>query len=225
LLVGSADAAPGYENIASVFAEGFAGEGVTAIIPVIDEMNGDWDVLYPFSQFLAPYKILLPTVPQYEAAQLSAAPAGIKITALNSAIDKEAGTRRLTLKIDHPEVIWTAIAFDAHVIEWTLDKNPPNEYARHHVKEASFYGVDTWSIDLVYKLPPSYTPNSPSSHLLRVHFSGIKEKAMWPGKKAEKHLGGRAMALFEDLDEYVDKKFGGTVDAMLLGCLGGVATV
>ena len=198
---------------------------------------------------MAPYKIALPTVPRYEAAQSSAAQANIKITAVNDVIDKEAGTRKLTLKIDHPEVIWTgtvttflsvhskfltqptprsvhytAIAFDAHVIEWTLDKNPPDEYARHHVKEASFYGVDTWSIDLVYKLPPSVS-ESPSSHLLKIHFSGIKEKAMWPGKKGEKEKGGRAMALFEDLDEYVEKKFGGTVDVLLIGCLGGVVTV
>jgi len=50
LLVGSADAAPGYEGIANVVTEGFAGEGVTAIVPVIDENHGDWDVLYPFSQ-------------------------------------------------------------------------------------------------------------------------------------------------------------------------------
>ena len=48
---------------------------------------------------------------------------------------------------------------------------------------------------------------------------------MWPGKKSEKDKGGRAMALFEDLDEYIEKKFRGTVDVMLLGCLGGVATV
>ena len=58
-------------------------------------------------QFLAPYKIALPTVLRYEAAQSSAAQASIKITAVNGVIDKEAGTRKLTLKIDHPEVIWT----------------------------------------------------------------------------------------------------------------------
>lgn len=50
LLIGSADAAPGYQGIANVVTEGFAGEGVDAIVPVIDEHNGDWDVLYPFSQ-------------------------------------------------------------------------------------------------------------------------------------------------------------------------------
>lgn len=176
----------------------------------------------------------------------------MKFTAINDVVDKETGTRKLTLKIDHPEVIWTgtvplppspstvfwkasntitspssrstAIAFDAHVLEWTLDNNPPNEYARHHVKEASFYGVHTWTIDLVYKLPPSAL-ESPSSHLLKIHFSGIKEKAMWPGKKSEKEKGGRAMALFEDLDEYIENRFGGTVDGMLIGCLGGVVTV
>ena len=48
---------------------------------------------------------------------------------------------------------------------------------------------------------------------------------MWPGKKGEKEKGGGAMALFEDLDEYVETKFGGTVDVLLMGCLGGVVTV
>ena len=58
-------------------------------------------------QFLAPYKFPLPTVPQYEVAQVSAAQASIEVTAVNDVIDEKAGTRKLTLKIDHPEVIWT----------------------------------------------------------------------------------------------------------------------
>ena len=44
---------------------------------------------------------------------------------------------------------------------------------------------------------------------------------MWPGKKAEKEGGGRAMVLFEKLDEYVEESTGGTVDVLLLGCVGG----
>ena len=47
---------------------------------------------------------------------------------------------------------------------------------------------------------------------------------MWPGKKSEKDKGSRATALFEDLDEYVEKKSGGTVDVLLLVCLGGAGT-
>jgi hypothetical protein len=56
---------------------------------------------------LAPYKIALPVVPRYETAQLSAARATIDIRAVNDVIDVEAGTRKLTLRIYHPEVIWT----------------------------------------------------------------------------------------------------------------------
>jgi hypothetical protein len=37
----------------------------------------------------------------------------------------------------------TVIAIDAHVLKWTLDDNPPNELAQHHINEASFYGPKT----------------------------------------------------------------------------------
>ena len=115
---------------------------------------------------------------------------------------------------------FSAIAFDAHVLEWTLDKNPPAEYARHHIKEGSFYGHDTWSLSMVVKIPE----HDPGARIT-VNFVGIHEKAMWPGKKAEKALGGRAMKLFEEFDGWLERETGGTVDALLLGCVGGVAVV
>jgi hypothetical protein len=105
------------------------------------------------------------------------------------------------------------IAFDAHVLKWTLDDSPPDEFARHHIKEASFYGEDTWSVDLTLKLP--------LTGLLKVDYIGIGEKRMWPAKKSEKAGGGRAMILFEEFDRYLEKTTGGTVDALLLGCVGG----
>jgi hypothetical protein len=111
------------------------------------------------------------------------------------------------------------IAFDAHVLAWTLDDSPPDEYARHHIKEASFYGQDMWTVDLTVKLLAS------SSGPLKVDFIGIGEKRMWPGKKAEKAEGGRAMLLFEELDRYVDETTGGTVDVLLLGCVGGETVI
>lgn len=112
------------------------------------------------------------------------------------------------------------MAFDAHVLKWTLDNNPPDEFARHHIKEGSFYGHDTWTVEMVIKLPPSGADSG-----VKVNFMGIHEKAMWPGKKAEKALGGRAMALFEEFDGWLEQHTGGTVDAMFLGCVGGVAVV
>jgi hypothetical protein len=51
----------------SLVTEGFAGEGVTAVIPVLDEHNGDWDVLYPFSQVC----FYLESFPIYTPADLS----------------------------------------------------------------------------------------------------------------------------------------------------------
>jgi hypothetical protein len=159
---------------------------------------------------------------------------------LDDFVDKHGGTRSLTLHINHPGIVWTgelllfltclwnafehffswtAIAFDAHVLEWNLDNNPPDEYARHHIKEASFYGVDTWTVDLVIKIPDS------GKRTISVNYVGVKEKAMWPAKSKEKAEGGRAMELFEDLDNWLEVKMAGTVDATLLGCVGGVIDV
>lgn len=103
-------------------------------------------------------------------------------------------------------------------MKWTLDDSPPDHVARHHIKEASFYGQDTWTVDLTVKLQ-----SPPSS--IKVDYIGIGEKRMWPAKMAEKAEGGQAMVLFEELDRYVEEHTGGTVDVMLLGCLGGDAVV
>ena len=113
----------------------------------------------------------------------------------------------------------SAIAFDAHVLKWSLDDSPPNEHARHHVKEASFYGTDTYTFDMVIKL----TDDDPSG--LSVNFIGVQEKGMWPGKKSVKAEGGLAMRLFEEFDSWLEVKTGGTVDALLMGCVAGSVVV
>jgi hypothetical protein len=115
------------------------------------------------------------------------------------------------------------IAFDAHVLKWNLDENPPNEYARHHVKEASFYGKNTWMLDLVIKLDKG--GDGAGDGVLQINFIGIQEKGMWLGKRGVKAEGGVAMRLFEELDGWIESRTGGTVDTMLLGCVGGVVSV
>ncbi|KAI0718042.1 hypothetical protein C8T65DRAFT_706971 [Cerioporus squamosus] len=200
LHVAAADAAPGFHSLAADIAKQFG-------------VPGDWDTMYPFSAFLTPYKLDLAPLEH-----------DFTVTAVNDKIDEAAGTRSLTLIVTHPGIIWTAIAFDAHVLKWTLDDNPPDEFARHHIKEGSFYGHDTWSVDMVIKLP-SFADGAPTHPGVKVNFMGIHEKAMWPGKKAEKALGGRAMALFEEFDGWLEQHTGGTVDAMFLGCVGGVAVI
>ncbi|KAI0343326.1 hypothetical protein BDW22DRAFT_1394270 [Trametopsis cervina] len=224
LHVGSADSAPGFDIIAKDIAQQFGTPGVPPAFVEMDDWNPEWDAIYPFSAFVSPYKLDLPLRPEYQ----DALDHSYSVVAVNDTVDKVAGTRSLTLQVNHPGIIWSTIAFDAHVLEWTLDKNPPDEYARHHIKEASFYGHDVWSVDLLVKLPTVGSANGGTPDQegkIRVDFVGIHEKAMWPAKKAEKAEGGRAMQLFEELDTWLEVEKGGTVDATLLGCVGGVAWV
>jgi len=125
--------------------------------------------------------------------------------------------------VSHPELIWTVIAFDAHVLEWSLDDNPPDEFAFHRIKEASVYGHDTYSFDLVVKVAPPAAAAAADG--IRVNFVGLQEKGVWPAKKAVKAYGGASMELFEELDKWLDEKTGGTVDALLMGCVGGVMVI
>ncbi|KII83063.1 hypothetical protein PLICRDRAFT_180757 [Plicaturopsis crispa FD-325 SS-3] len=217
LHISTADGAPGYDALVQDIARTFGRSDAPVHPIVMDDYNSDWDSLYPFSAFLTPYKIELPAIDG--AASPWSAGDKFTVTAENDVVDEAAGTRSLTLRIDHPGIIWTVIAFDAHVLKWTLDDNPPAEYARHHIKEASFYGIDTWSVDLVLQLPASGSP------ALAVNYVGVQEQGMWPAKKAEKEGGGQAMALFEDFDAWLEEKTGGTVEPLLLGSIGGIAVV
>ncbi|KAF5379478.1 hypothetical protein D9615_006633 [Tricholomella constricta] len=230
LHIADADGAPGFELLATDIMNEFVARrpGATAntssleLTPVVmDDYNSDWDPLYPFSAFLTPFKVPLAVDPAY-VSPWTVPGNGFTISAVNDVKDLNAGTRSLTLQISHPGLIWTVVAFDAHVLKWNLDDNPPEEYARHRVKEASFYGKNTWNIDLVLKLGDGA---GGADGALAVNFIGLQEKGMWPGKKAVKEQGGVAMQLFEELDMWIEEKTRGTVDALLLGCVAGVVTV
>jgi hypothetical protein len=58
------------------------------------------------SQFLSPYKVVLPS-------HVSHAPPTeeFAISAVNDTIDEVAGTRSFTLKVYHPGVIWTGVSY------------------------------------------------------------------------------------------------------------------
>jgi len=212
-----ADAAPGYPELAQKISQEFGIEGVPAVSTTMNDWNTYWEPMYPFSEFLSPYNFELPVKPEW----IEPLDYTFTVTADNDTVDKAAGTRSLRLVINHPGTIWTAIVFDAHVLKWSIDDNPPDEFARHHVKEVSFYGHDSYTVDLLIKLPPDWETNPG----LKVSFVGIHEKAMWPGKKAEKAEGGRAMALFEEFDAWIDREMEGTVDTLLIGGVGGYAIV
>ncbi|ESK96806.1 endoplasmic reticulum metallopeptidase 1 [Moniliophthora roreri MCA 2997] len=239
LHISTSDAAPGFPELVHEIAKEFGGPRevlengeIAVVVPealVMDKYNPDWDPMYPFSLFLSPYKIPLSVDSSY-ISPWSLPETKFHLTAVDDVIDIDAGTRSLKLEVYHPGLIWTVIAFDAHVLKWSLDDSPPDEYVRHHVKEASFYGSDTWSIDLVVKLPPNVTAASDGG--LLINFIGLQEKGMWPGKKAvweqeseQVKANNLAMSLFQRLDAWVEQKTEGKVDALLLGCVAGIERV
>ena len=96
----------------------------------------------------------------------------------------------------------------------------PTTVSRKH-----FYGHDTYSFDLVVKVAPPGAAAAAAADGIRVNFVGLQEKGVWPAKKAVKAYGGASMELFEELDKWLDEKTGGTVDALLMGCVGGVMDI
>jgi hypothetical protein len=127
----------------------------------------------------------------------------------------------------------TVLAFDAHVISWSIDDNPPDYYARHHIKEASFYGDDTWTVQMTVIIKPdrSTQPGSQerlNDDKLEFAFSGLVEKSVWPAKKwewekektrsAESGEGYHnvAMDLFEKIANWGDVETEGSVDIFMM---------
>ncbi|TFK64946.1 hypothetical protein BDN72DRAFT_846164 [Pluteus cervinus] len=272
LHLSAADGAPGFEKLVHEIANQFAvaSEQPPSLV-VMDDHNAEWDSLYPFSAFLTPYQVALPVDPSYIspwASEEEGGMGGFTVKAVHDVRDLKEGTRSLTIRIDHPGLIWTVIAFDAHVLEWSLDDNPPDEYARHHIKEASFYGVDSYEVNLVIKDPPSSEGSESQPEGLKINFVGLEERGIWPAKKAllyaeqsdnvhdagasgsssnnnkggaghavvipkqgqvvnegKKPRDGVALRFFEELDGWLEVRTGGTVDALLMGCVAGVTVV
>lgn len=221
LHIGRADGAPGFELLVEDIIKEFSATDVLPKPEVMNDYNSDWDALYPFSTFLSAYKVPLTIPEDYVSPWTKPNDQTFTVSAINNIYNAEAGTRSLTLEVKHPGIIWSVIAFDAHVLSWTLDDNPPKEHVRHFIREASFYGTDTWSVGLVIESPKNVTDDDS----LFVNFVGIAEKGMWPAKKAVKAEGGPAMRLFEQLDSWLETRSAGTVDALLISCISGVSQV
>ncbi|KAK7686297.1 hypothetical protein QCA50_010521 [Cerrena zonata] len=212
----AADSAPGFELLVHDLAQSFGlPEAPLPQSIIMNDWNADWDVVYPFSSFLTPYRVELPEHPDFKTPPVH----DFSVSAVNDSIDSAAGTRTFTLVVKHDDIIWTSVAFDAYVLKWSLDDNPPDEYARHHIKEASIYGHNVWTADFTVKIPEG------SDGKIKFNFVGVHEKAMWPAKKAQKEEGGRAMRLFEEIDNWLLNERGGIYDATLVGCVGGVSWV
>ncbi|KAG0019181.1 hypothetical protein BGZ80_006200 [Entomortierella chlamydospora] len=126
------------------------------------ENPGDWNAIYPFSQFLDSY--ILDTTPFIRSETLndtiatSTAPLtdlihdAPKLIAEGVSYDPTTGLRRLTVLCTHPEYILTVISFDAQLTSWSLSSDVPSKETFHYViRNAGGYRTDGWRLDLEYK--------------------------------------------------------------------------
>lgn len=95
-------------------------------------------------------------------------------------------------------------------------------YTRHHIKEASFYGVNQWRLDLLIAGSPNKV--HPEREKLQIDFMGIVEQGSWPGKIHDNDESP-AMGLFASLDGFLKEHTQDSVDAMLISCVGGQVMV
>jgi hypothetical protein len=226
------DPAAGFKSLVESVGQEFAAPGKALERVEMEEHNADWDVIYPYSAFIKPWRVEIPPLlgPTYGEGEREDR---IKLRTIWDVVDDVKGTRSIRLEVNATGVIWpgenravdrsgrsranadtTAIAFDAHVLEWSLDDNPPAEYTRHHIKSAMFLGSDEWDIDLVLNLT--------TSRELAVSHVGVRRNAMWPARKDDVPRDP-ATALLGRIDQFVEETTRGRVDPTLVSCLGGIS--
>ncbi|PWN45424.1 hypothetical protein IE81DRAFT_320179 [Ceraceosorus guamensis] len=249
--MGHADAAPGHWQLVDDVRTALVPEHAPAVKQVMNENNTVFDILHPVSAFLTPFKFDLPPPASGQVSPWSA-PNAFTVTSRDEELDLVAGTRRVTIEVKKPGLIWSVIAFHADVLEWDLPgvSPPAGGRQRHHIKEVGRYGVESWTIRLLLRLDedaraaaairgPDRAPYSASVRVdsataaedqvyrnpsrLWIDYSALDAEGMWPNSR---HLveSRPSLKTFEKMDRYLAKSHP-EVDAMLLSVVAGVAQV
>ncbi|CAD6900594.1 unnamed protein product [Tilletia controversa] len=216
---GTADPAPRFKEFVDEMQGLMGVPGEKAVLTRSDD-KAAWAILHPVSDFLTPYSFQLPTPDVKKYPQQFTAPAPVKnhfrIRSLNEQLDLEAGTRRIKLIIDHPNLIWTVVSFHGEIIEWDLPTTPPKGWQKHYIKEVSRQGVSVWEINLLLKLDNAGVAAAKSrgqqkgeyGHLVRhlpgqepdvardpsrlhIEYSALDASGMWPSASKRFYAGDK----------------------------------
>jgi len=206
-------------------------------VPIrVSDETPDWDIIFPVSQFLTTYKIPLPQ----ESVQAYTSP-WVDTFTLSTAYDTLNAitrSRSLELVLSHPGIVWSVLAFDAHVLSWDLSEAPEQTRMRHHVKSVAGFGVSEFKLKLVIKLEDdefhaaqrnaqrrkgqrSDEGKEEDERLggLKVEYSGLDRTGMWPASERHhdpslEHKPGM------DFFKVFEQRLPDYVDAMLLSAVG-----
>ncbi|ORY84283.1 hypothetical protein BCR37DRAFT_334118, partial [Protomyces lactucae-debilis] len=167
-----ADSAPGFGAYVSSLASRLQGAGIAtgqAVSMPMNEWVAEWDVVYPFSQFLDSYKVPL------ETPALQALSAGYETPTLEAKHQvRRGGLVDLVLEVKHAGLIWTVMSFDADVVDWSLPRGIQG-YGRHHVKHVGTDGISSHTLTMTLNATPGSS--------LFIDFVGIDVEAMYPHNK------------------------------------------
>ncbi|KAI9630233.1 hypothetical protein KEM48_014156 [Puccinia striiformis f. sp. tritici PST-130] len=215
LHIASMDRAPGFEKLVGDLIDTLSLSDQSPVLSSINDDIPDWDIIYPVSQFLKSYQVPLSLIKhQYledeKTRYVSPWTDKFKITSLSSHLDFINQQRTMVIAIDHPGIIWTVIAFTADVVEWDLPSRPMRGKRRHHIKEASGFGIDRWTLNLTIALsetefesamaneqiqkgqrPPISIDDYKAQDLartgqLKIEFSGIDQLGLYPARSKPK---------------------------------------
>lgn len=239
LHVAGMDGGPAFEPLVMQTADAVGLDSSKLERNVISDSIPDWDIIYPISQFLLSYKVPLP--PPSADFKMPVADT-FKVTLEKSSLNPVKKQRSLQLKVDHPGIIWSVIAFTGDVVEWSLPEPPERGALRHHVKEASRYSRNHWTLDLTLQLTESEFEAAQRMSQrakgqrstkdlveveadrtlggLRIDFSGLDEKGIWEAKR-ETYIAGTipGMEFFRGMKSVL----GDEIDSMMLTAVAGVA--
>ncbi|RCH87965.1 hypothetical protein CU098_001744 [Rhizopus stolonifer] len=146
-----------------------------------NNMN-DWDSIYPFSAFLGGYRF---DAKPYIRSQtnltdvMSALPGPFpEMKVHNDHFDPETGIRSFSILCMAPTYTWTVVAFDGHVIDWSIQDEDPLDISSHYVvRHVSGYGNDGWTMDLSFKVPVEEYRNALENNWkVRFEFTALEEE-------------------------------------------------
>ncbi|GAA6059342.1 hypothetical protein JCM10212_003240 [Sporobolomyces blumeae] len=246
LHVASIDGNP-FLDLVQGATEGLIPQGTMPEPTIADDLSVDWDIIYPIGQFLTTYKVPLePVSPAYVSPW-----SDFKISVRRSTLNAVARTRSIEFVLEHPNVIWPVVAFEADVLAWNLPQPPERGSIRHHVKSVASYGITEFPLSVTVQLTASEFAAAQHREqlakgqrtdrladddhlgLLKVDFSGLDPHGMYPASlvaddSVEQGVRDRAqvdklgLRFFRELEKKLERE---PVDSMLLSAVAGVAYI
>ncbi|KAG1379989.1 hypothetical protein G6F61_004455 [Rhizopus arrhizus] len=146
-----------------------------------NNMN-EWDSIYPFSAFLGGYRF--DAKPYIRSKSnltdiVQALPGPFpEMKVFDDHFDPQTGIRSFSIVCLAPTYTWTVMAFDGHVVDWSIGDEKPLEGSSHYVvRHVSGYGNDGWTLDLSFKVPPTeYEKALKNEWKVRFEFTALEKE-------------------------------------------------